>query len=466
MTKRGFDNNPMAYRKRFFNWPKKKQAEFLKELPAAAATQLRYCSDFWLRDKQIVQDGEWRFWIIKAGRGFGKTKAGACWMKKCIVNHQTIDGRDDMYAIVGPTHKDVTQVMIPALLNEFPPSDRAKIQWNKTDGVIRFPNGAIIYSYSSETEIRGPNISKAWCDELAKWWNPDEQFDTLRYAVRIGTPQILVTTTPKKTIKTIRALLAKALEEPDKYVVVEGQSFENTYLPESYRQDLESLRGTRKFRQEALGELLDDSEDTLFPEKVISENRVPARPISDKKINLPQDVELIRIVVAVDPAGTTHPDSDETGIVVAGIDSKFHAYVLEDASGRYSPDGWASKAIQLYHDYQANWLLAEKNFGGDMVEHTLKTIDHHVAFKALNASRGKMIRAEPIAAKYAQGLVHHVGLAKRFDKLEDQMCYFTGAPSTDKHKDDRLDALVWALTELLITMQPVNRHFINLPNFG
>jgi len=458
----------MAYKKRFFEWGPKRRRAFFESLSPQSAMTLKYCSDFWLRDKQIVEGDDWLYWIIKSGRGFGKTKAGACWLKKCIDKHQPIGGRHDLYAVVGPTHKDVVQVMVPAILAEFPPSERKKIQWNKTDGVIIFPNGAIVYSYSSETEIRGPNISKCWCDELAKWWNPDEQFETMEYAVRIGDPQILVTTTPKKTIRTLRRLIAKTLEDPEQYVLIEGSAFENTFLPESYRNRLEELRGSKKFRQEAMGEMLDDSEDAIFSEKCISDNRVQMAPLLDSgpKLNLPKDVELIRIIVAVDPAGTANPDSDETGIIVAGVDAQSHAYVLEDASGRYSPDGWATKAVRLYHDYQANYIVAEKNFGGDMVEHTLKTIDNNIAFKAIRASHGKMVRAEPIAAKYTQGFVHHVGSAKRFEKLEDQMTIFTGAPSTNKRKDDRLDAMVWALTELLISPVYVARNFINLPSFG
>lgn len=458
--------NPMDYKIRFLNWSEPRQRSFLKSLSPHAALVLKYTSDFWLRDKQIVDGDDWRFYIIKAGRGFGKTKAGACWMKKCILKHQPADGRHDIYAMCGPTHKDVVQVMVPALMNEFDPTTRKKIKWNKTDGVLEFPNGAIVYCYSSETEIRGPNISKCWCDELAKWWQPDEQFETMRYAVRIGQPQILITTTPKKSLKTLRALVNKNLEDPERYVIVEGSSYENTSLPDSYREELDSLKGTRKYRQEALGELLNDSEDALWSETNLSDNRVPAINPSPDGTNLPQDIQLIKIVVAVDPAGTSNPDSDETGIIVAGISQDAQGYILEDASGRYSPDGWASIAIKLYHKYRANWILAEKNFGGDMVEHTLKTIDPHIAFKAIHASHGKAVRAEPVAAKYAQNKVHHVGSAKRFEKLEDQMTVFTGAPSTTKRKDDRLDALVWALTELMITANIVNRSFINLPNFG
>lgn len=457
-------HSPTAYKRRFQKWSKVKQQAFIKSLPPKVAIALKYESDFWLRDKQVVPGtDEWAIWIIKAGRGFGKTKSGACWLKKSVLKHKPIDGRHDLYAMCGPTHKDITQVMVPALLTEFPKTVRDKVKWNKTDGVLEFPNGAIVYCYSSETEIRGPNISKAWVDELAKWWQPDEQFETLRYAVRIGAPQILITTTPKKHIKTIRSLINKSLENPTKYVLVEGEAFENTYLPEAYREELESLRGTRKFRQEALGEMLSDSEDALWSEAVISDNRAQA-DAEQFPLNLPRDVQLIRILVAVDPAGTANPDSDETGIIVCGLDNQGHAYVLEDCSGRYSPDGWATKAVELYHKYQANLIVGEKNFGGDMVEHTIKTVDPHVAFKAITASRGKMLRAEPIAAKYAQKLVHHVGAAKRFDRLEDQMTSFTGAPSTSTKKDDRLDALVWCLTELLISPVYVKRIF-NLPNF-
>jgi predicted phage terminase large subunit-like protein len=462
------DTSPLRYKKKFFSWSKVRQNKFLLDLDPKAAQILKYCSDFWLRDKQIVDGDDWRFWIIKAGRGFGKTKSGACWMKKCIINHQQVDGRDDIYAICGPTHKDITQVMVPALLNEFPPSERKKISWNKTDGIIKFPNGAIVYSYSSETEIRGPNICKAWVDELAKWWNADEQFDTLRYAVRIGTPQILITTTPKKSIKTIKKLITNSINEPEKYILIEGDSFENTYLPDSYREDLESMRGTRKFRQEALGELLGDGEDTLFPEDFINNNRVQSAPLSEDgpKINLPIEVELLKIVITIDPAGTAHPDSDETGIIVAGVDARGHGYILEDASGRYSPNAWASKAIKLYHEYQANYIVAETNFGKDMVENTIKTIDPHIPFRDVTASRGKLLRAEPVSSKYTNNFIHHVGSPKRFEKLEDQMMGFTGAPSTNKRKDDRLDAMVWALTFLLITNKPVYRDINNFPNFG
>lgn len=460
---RGGAWSPLHYKARFFKWKKKKREEFIKSLPPKAVLEFKYCSDFWLRDKQIVDGEDWRYYIIKAGRGFGKTKAGACWIKKCILNHKPINGRNDLYAICGPTHKDIVQVMVPAIMAEFPPDQRP--EYKATIGELIFKNGAIAYCYSSETEIRGPNIQKAWVDELAKWWQPDEQFETLRYAVRVGDPQILITTTPKKTIKTLRNLIGKSLEDPDKYILVEGSSFENTHLPKSYQDDLEDMRGTRKYRQEALGELLDDTEDALWSDKMISDNRV----IGDSDqlpLNLPRDITLMRIIVAVDPAGTANPESDETGIIVAGLSDQHHGYLLEDASGRYSPDGWAKKTIELYHKYQANMIVGEKNFGGDMVEHTIKTVDPNVAFKAITASKGKMLRAEPIAAKYAQGMVHHVGAAKRFDKLEDQMTCFVGAPSTASKKDDRLDALVWCLTELLISPVYVQRSFINLPNFG
>lgn len=462
---RGGAFTPLAYKKRFFGWSKKKREEFIKALSPKALLELRYCTDFWLRDKQIISEGEWRYWLIQAGRGFGKTKAGAGWIKKCVENHQPVNGRHDLYAICGPTHKDITQVMVPAIMAEFAPHERP--EYKATVGELVFKNGAIAYCYSSETEIRGPNIQKAWVDELAKWYKPDEQFETLEYAVRIGSPQILITTTPKKHIKTLRKLLAKSLEKPEDIIIVNGSSMENTFLPTSYHQALEDMQGTRKYRQEALGELLDDSEDALWNETVLTDNRVFADP-EEAALgrNLPRDITLIRIIVSVDPAGTSNPDSDETGIIVAGVDDKFHAYVLEDASGRYSPDGWAKKTIDLYHKYQANIIVGESNFGGDMVEHTVKTIDPNVPFKKITASRGKLLRAEPIAAKYAQNVVHHVGAAKRFDKLEDQMTSFVGAPSTATKKDDRLDALVWCLTELLISPVYVPRSFINLPNFG
>ena len=217
---------PLSYKKKFFGWTKKKRELFIKSLSPKAALELRYCSDFWLRDKQIVNGDDWTTYLIMAGRGFGKTKAGAAWIKKCVENHKPINGRNDLYAICGPTHKDITQVMVPAIMAEFPPDQRP--EFKSTVGELVFKNGAIAYCYSSETEIRGPNIQKAWVDELAKWWQPDEQFDTLKYAVRVGNPQILITTTPKKHIKTLRKLISQSLDESNKIIIVEGTSSENT----------------------------------------------------------------------------------------------------------------------------------------------------------------------------------------------------------------------------------------------
>ena len=436
-----------------------------------AAAQLRYTSDFWLRDNQIIHDRfqtgtnkglYWRYYLIRAGRGFGKTKAGACWIKKCVSNGATA------IAICGPTHRDVSQVMVPAIQAEYPPGE--KPEYFESRGEIRFKSGAVAYCYSSETEIRGPNVEKCWCDEIAKWPTPDESLDTLGNAVRIGNPQILITTTPNRKIKILRKLQNDSLVPDSNVVLICGNTFDNAAnLSPSYLADLEGrYKGSRLYRQEILGELLDDTEDALWSLKTIHDNRLTGDPLQ-----LSED--LTRICVAVDPAGSNNPDSDETGIIVAGVrmvESKLgnsivrelHGYVLEDASGRYSPDGWAKKVHSLYVKYGANQVVAEKNFGGDMVRATLLTVDPHMPITLVTASHGKAVRADPISAKYNQNVVHHVGV---FNKLEDQMTMFTGGASTVRHKDDRLDAMVWALSYLMIGIKQAYRGGLhNLPNFS
>lgn len=273
------------------------------------------------------------------------------------------------------------------------------------------------------------------CDEPASWKYAQEAWDQAMFGLRLGnSPQAVVTTTPRP-IKLIKALIADSKSENPTVIVTRGTTYENrpNLAPGFYSKIITAYEGTRLGRQELLAEVLDDNPGALFHLALIEAARVRTAP------------PLIRIVVAIDPAVSAKEDSDETGISVAAIDGRepVHVYVLEDLSGIYTPDEWAKVAITAYHRWQADRIVGEVNNGGDLVEANLRTQDSNVSYKAVHASRGKAIRAEPVSAMYEQGRVHHVGMLA---KLEDQQTNW--APATDKDSPDRMDALVWAVTEL------------------
>ena len=382
------------------------------------------------RQAQLAPPGPWRVWLLLAGRGFGKTRAGAEWVRE-----QVKEGTAGRIALVAPTAADARDVMIEGesgILAVTP--DRAKPLYEPSKRRITWPNGAIATVYSAEEpeRLRGPQHDAAWCDELAAW-RYDEAWDMLMFGLRLGMdPRAVVTTTPKP-----RRLLRGLIADPT-VAVTRGTSFDNreNLAPVFFDAILKRYQGTRLGRQELLAELLDDVPGALWSRAAIERQSVPVAP------------ELARIVVAIDPAVSAGEDADETGIVVAGVDRDNHAYVLDDLSGRYAPHEWARRAIAAYKGHDADRIVAESNNGGDMVEATLRIIDSNVSFRAVHASRGKAVRAEPVAALYEQGRVHHVG---HLNALEDQMCEFTGNPDRKPGASpDRVDALVWAITDLLI----------------
>ena len=302
-----------------------------------------------------------------------------------------------------------------------------------------WPNGAIATTYSAEEpeRLRGPQHDAAWCDEIAAWRYP-EAWDMLMFGLRLGPdPRVVVTTTPKP-IKIIRELIADPTT-----VITRGSTYDNraNLAPAFLQQIVRKYEGTRLGRQELNAEILDDVPGALWSRALIEETRWQVHR------NTP---DLVRIVVAIDPAVSTGEDADETGIIVAGKDADGHGYVLADQSGRYAPTEWARAAIGLYRQYKADRIVAEVNNGGDMVEATVRTVDANVSYAKVHASRGKVMRAEPVAALYEQHRVHHVGA---FPTLEDQQCGF--AADFDRasagFSPDRVDALVWALTDLLVT---------------
>jgi phage terminase large subunit-like protein len=314
------------------------------------------------------------------------------------------------------------------ILEKSPPWFRPK--WEPTRRRLTWPNGAIATTYSAENpdELRGPQHDGAICDELATWRYP-EAWDNLMLGLRLGTdPRVVVGTTPKpvRLLKAVRALPT--------CVITSGATYENVdNLAPAFREHIISrYEGTRLGRQELGGELIEDNPAALWKREQLEAGRVLKAP------------DLVRVVVGVDPAISAKDESDETGIIVAGKGADGHAYVLDDLSLRASPDGWARAAVTAYHRNSADRIVAEVNQGGDMVENTVRTVDRNVAYSAVHASRGKYSRAEPIAALYEQGKVHHVGT---FAELEDQQCQWVPGDKSP----DRLDALVWAITALGLT---------------
>lgn len=409
--------------------------ELISALTPAQAGALLHDWSFWARPSQLPPDGDWRVWLLLAGRGFGKTRTGAELMRA-----RAIARTARRLALVAPTAGDARDVMVEGesgILAISPPWERPRYEPSKRR--LTWPNGATatLFSADEPERLRGPQHDTAWCDELASWRYP-EAWDMLMFGLRLGTdPRVVVTTTPRPT-----TLLRELIIDPS-VVVTRGTTYDNrsNLAPSFLGQVVRKYQGTRLGRQELDAELLEDAAGALWTRGTIEGTRARAAP------------PLIRVVVAIDPAVTATDEADETGIIVAGRDSYGHAWVLADTSGRYQPIEWARTAISAYRAHRADRIVAEVNNGGDMVEATLRMIEPNVPFTAVRASRGKITRAEPIAALYEQGRVHHLGA---FPKLEDQMCAFVADTrgslkiSSTSSSPDRVDALVWALTDLLV----------------
>lgn len=421
--------------------PEDERRRRLSDLSDETLAALRWDWSFWARPSQLPPEGDWNTWLILAGRGFGKTRTGAEWMRILAKTHPGC-----RIALVAETAADARDVMVlgeSGILAVHPPEERP--EWSPTNRLVTWKNGtkAWVYNATEPDQLRGPQHHFAWVDELAKFRYIQETWDQLQFGLRLGEhPRTLVTTTPQPKP------LIKRLVSDSRTHVVRGSTLDNrANLAQNTIEALyDRYGGTRLGRQELEGEILGDVPGALFSLENIDENRVKTAP-----------EDLLRVIVAVDPSTSSEEHSDETGIVVVGIakneDNYVHGYVLEDASLRGTPEDWAKKAISLYRKYSADKIVAEKNQGGEMVLSVFRAIDRTVPVKLVHASRGKVVRAEPISALYEQNRIHHVG---RLDKLEDQMCAFSVDISRAHGSPDRVDALVWGLTEVFskITSTP------------
>lgn len=402
---------------------------FLADLTEPERVLLQHQWSLWARDNQLAPPGNWLVWMLMGGRGSGKSRTGAEWIRQRVY-----DGAQHL-ALVGKTPAEVRDVMIQnplksGLLDVFPPHERPVYVPSRS--AVKFHTGAVAHIYSGEEPgaLRGPGHDTFWCDELPKFQYPTETYDNLLLGLRVGPhPQGVVTTTPLPT-----PLLRRIIADP--FTVLSRSSTHDNLLnlSETFKREvLRQYEGTRLERQEIYGELLTDTPGALWQYEVF--RRVAEPPA------------MSCVVVAIDPAVTATEESDETGIVTAGIDEAGHAYVLSDVSGRYSPSAWANKALDEYVRWRADRIVCETNNGGDMVVHTIQVAAKQrgmwVRVQKITASRGKYTRAEPVAALYEQGLIAHVGV---FHQLEQQCCEWVPGLSSP----DRMDALVWALTVLFI----------------
>ena len=407
--------------------PEVERTTLLTALSDHDADEILHDWTFWARPDQLAPVGDWRVWLILAGRGFGKTRMGAEW-----VLQQVRRGRRRI-ALIGETKADARDVMVEGESGILSCSGEHRPLYEPSKRRLTWPNGAIAVCYSGDEpdQLRGPQHDGAWLDELAKYRYAEDTWSNLELGLRLGDdPQAVITTTPRP-IPIVRDLVADA-----NATVTRGSTYDNLpNLAESFASRIiERYEGTRLGRQELHAEILDDVPGALWQRDDIDGPRQSQMP------------DLERVVVGIDPAVSADEEADETGIIVAGVANN-RAYILEDVSGHYTPSEWASVALKAYYRHNADRIVAEVNQGGEMVEHTIRTLDRNASYTAVRASRGKITRAEPIAALYEQQRVHHVGM---FAALEDQLCTYT---AETKESPDRLDALVWALTDLMIAVR-------------
>jgi predicted phage terminase large subunit-like protein len=403
-------------------------AREIRRLRPAEALALLHHWPLWARPDQLPPPGAWRVWMILAGRGWGKTRTGAEWVRSYAAAHPGC-----RIALVARTAADVRDVVVEGesgLLRISPESERPT--WEPSRRRLTWPNGSQATTYSADVpdQLRGPQHHAAWCDELASWQYPDT-WDQLLFGLRLGdSPRVVVTTTPRPT-ETVRRILAHPATR-----VTRGRTRDNAAnLARGVVADLERrFGGTRLGRQELDGEVLDDAPGALWKRPWLDAARVERAP------------DLRRIVVAVDPAVSANATSDETGIVVAGLGYDGRGYVLEDGSGVYSPEAWAARVAYLFGQHRADKVVAEINNGGDLVEANLRALHRNLPVRKIHAKRGKALRAEPVAALYERGQVSHVGALAT---LEDQLTGWD--PATSHDSPDRLDALVYALSELMVS---------------
>ena len=415
--------------------PKDEADAIIADLSAAEAEALLHdWRGFNARTDQIAPEGDWDIWLFLAGRGAGKTRAGAEWIRE-----EVAAGRARRIALVGETAADARDVMVEGdsgILSVYPPGEAPIYEPSKRR--LTWANGATatLFNATEPDQLRGPQFDLAWCDELAKWRYARETWDQLQFGLRLGDrPRQIVTTTPRP-IEAIKAIVAG---QEGRVHVTRGRTQDNAanLAPSFLRKIVGRYAGTRLGRQELDAEILGDLPGALWSLAQIDSYRLMVPP-----------EKMGRILVAVDPAVTANEDSDEHGIMVGGIHQQ-EGILLHDGSLQGSPLDWARRAISLHDTYGADGIVVEVNQGGDMVKHTLRSVRENINVIEVRATRGKHVRAEPIAALYEQGRVRHVG---GFPELESQMTQMTAHGYEGPGSPDRVDALVWLMTELFPDM--------------
>lgn len=434
--------------------PAQQREQYLASLSDDEAASILYDWRWHARPNQIlpgtpladIQRSDWLFWLVQAGRGFGKTRVGAEAVKEWA------EDPTERVLLVGPTTADVWETMIngpSGLMACYPPSRRPI--YREAHHLIEFPSGAIGITRTAEEpeRLRGPQFRKFWFDEAFAARYLQEAWDQLMFGFRLPSAKLqgIITSTPKPS-KVI-----DAIRKHPRTVVTRGSSDDNTLnlSPEYIRTVIDPYRGTRLGRQEIEGDILDDVPGALWIRQIIDATRIT---LAQCRFDF-----LVRIVVAIDPAVSNNPNSDETGIIVAGLTNTHHVVIIEDLSLKGTPLDWAKVAIAAFRHRRADRIVGEVNNGGDLVARNIYACDPSIPFRAVRATRGKYLRAEPVAALYEQGRVHHVGVLRQ---LEDQLCGWT--PQSDEKSPDRLDALVWAVTELLVDPETIDmRAMIGAP---
>lgn len=416
-----------------------KRDEFFAALSDGETAALPYLFEFWAHDHQLPPDGDWRTWVILGGRGAGKTRAGAEWLRSVVEGVTPMAaGRMKRLALVGETYDQTRDVMVfgdSGILAVSPKAHRP--QWHASRRMLEWPNGATAQLYSAQDPeaLRGPQFDGAWSDELGKWRKADEAWDMLQFALRLGQhPQQLVTTTPRST-----PALRRLMEAPSTVQTHAKTEANRAYLAHGFIEEMRArFSGTRLGKQELDGAFIDDVDGALWTQEMIEKTHKAAPK------------EFDRLVVAVDPPASSHKRSDACGIIVAGLvkGETDRAYVLGDHTLPVaSPTLWSQKVVELYEFYGADRVVIETNQGGDMVESILRQVDAHLPITRRHARLGKTTRAEPVAALYEQGRVFH---AADLNTLEDQMAQMSIHGYQGKGSPDRVDALVWAIHELML----------------
>ncbi|MFA7598840.1 MAG: terminase family protein [Candidatus Cloacimonas sp.] len=413
-------------------------AKALMQLPQNELQSILYDWNIWGRDKQLAPEGDWRYWVVLGGRSSGKSRTGSEW-----IIQRAREGKGPI-GLIGQTSADVRDVMIeilPSSIIQVSPPDFKPV-YEPSKRRLVWPNGTFAIAIggdNAETQLRGPQFQTVWCDELPKFIDPSSTLEQIKYSLRIGDSRALFSTTPTPH-EVIKNFWKEWKKNPDgdvRLVVMPTQD-NAANVDKKFLEDIEKSKGSIMYRQEVLGEIIWDSDYAYFKQEDIEKYRINPDD---------QPEEYKRIIVAVDPAVTSGKNSDLTGIIVAALGYDNEMYVLADRTMKGTPEQWASTVGELFRFYNADSVIAERNQGGDMVESTIRSFGGNLPVKLVTATRGKLIRAEPISLLFSQGRIHMVG---HFPDLEQQMTSYDGS---QKKSPDNYDAFVWAGHELMLGKQ-------------